>query len=57
LRLRHLKEALNISDFKSSDPIGFPDSAQEHGFGDVLEQLEELIGDVQGVMVFLPRLL
>jgi hypothetical protein len=26
--------------------IGFPDGAQEHGFGNVLEELKKLIGDV-----------
>ena len=52
----HLKEALNISDFEGSDPVGFPDGREEHGFGDVLEQLEEVIGDIQGVVAFLLRL-
>ena len=37
LRLGDLKEALNISDFEYSDPVGLPDGAQEHGFGDVLK--------------------
>ena len=52
-----LKEALNVSDFKRSDPIGFPDGAQEHGFGNVLEELEELIGDVLEVLAILPCLI
>jgi len=56
LRLGRLKEALNVSDFEGSDPVGFPDGREEHGFGDMLEQLEEVIGDVQGVVTFLPRL-
>jgi hypothetical protein len=52
--LGYLKEALDISDFEGSDPDGLPDGRKEHGFGDVLEQLEEVIGDIQGVVAFLP---
>jgi hypothetical protein len=55
--MRHLKEALNISDFEYSDPVGLPDGRKEHGFGDVLEQLEEVIGGLQGVLALLPCLL
>jgi len=51
--LGHLKEALNISDFEGSDPVGLPGGRKEHGFGDVFEQLEKLIGNVQGVVAFL----
>ena len=57
LRLWHLKEALNISDVEGSDPVGLPDGRKEHGFGDVLEELEELIGNLQRVLAFLCRLL
>ena len=53
----HLKEALNISDVEGSDPVGLPDGRKEHGFGDVLEELEELIGNLQRVLAFLCRLL
>jgi len=56
-RLGHLKEALNISELEGSDPVGIPDGRKEHGFRDMLEQLEEVIGDVPGVLAFLPRLL
>ena len=55
--MRHLKEALNISDFEGSDAVGFPDGRKEHGFSDVLEQLEEFIGDLQRVLSFLCGLL
>ena len=52
-----MKEALNISDFEGFGPIGLPDGRKKHGFGDVLEQFEEFIGEIQGVLTFLPRLL
>ncbi len=52
----HLEEALNIPDFEGSDPVGFPDGREEHGLGDMLEELEELMGDLQGILAFLPRL-
>jgi hypothetical protein len=55
--LGHLKETLNISDFEGTDPVGFPDGRKEHGFGDVFEELEERIGDLQRVMAFLSCLL
>jgi hypothetical protein len=50
--LGELKEALNISDFEGSDPVGLTGGRKEHGFGDVFEQLEKLIGNVQGVVAF-----
>jgi hypothetical protein len=55
--LWHLKETLNISDFESPDPVGLPDGRKKRGFGDVLEELEELIGNLQRLLPFLPRLL
>jgi hypothetical protein len=52
--LGELKEALNISDFEGSDTVGLPGGRKEHGFGDVFEQLEKLISDLQRVLAFLP---
>jgi hypothetical protein len=57
LRVRCLKETLNIADFEASDAVGFPDSREEHGLGDVFEELEEGIGDVGGILAFLSRFL
>jgi hypothetical protein len=53
LKLRYLKKTLDISDFKGPDPVSFPDGRKKHGFGGVLEQFEEFIGDLQGVVAFL----
>jgi hypothetical protein len=52
-----LKETLNVSDFKDSYPVGFPNGAKEHGLGDLLEQLEEVVGDGHRVLAFLMYLL
>jgi hypothetical protein len=55
--LGHLKQALNISDFEGCDLVGLPDGRKKHSFGDVLEELEELIGDLQRLLTFPPCLL
>jgi hypothetical protein len=55
--LGYLKESLDITDFEGSDVVGFPDSREEHGLGDVFEELEEGIGDVEGILALLPRFL
>jgi hypothetical protein len=51
--LGRLKKTLNIPDFEGSEAMGFPDGREEHGLGDVFEELEEGIGDVEKVLVFL----
>ena len=48
--MRHLKQTLNVSDFEGFDPVRFPDGREEHGLGDVLEELEELIGNLQRLL-------
>ena len=51
-----LKETLNVSDFKDSYPVGFPNGAKEHGLGDLLEQLEEVVSDSHRVLALLLHL-
>jgi hypothetical protein len=50
LRLSDLKEALNISGLDDFHSIGFPDGREEHGLGDLLEQLEEVISHGAGIL-------
>jgi hypothetical protein len=51
-----LKKTLNVSDFKDSYPVGFPNGAKEHGLGDLLEQLEEVVSDSHRVLALLLHL-
>jgi hypothetical protein len=48
-----LKETLDIADFEGSDAVGFPDGREEHSLGDVFEEFEEGIGDIEEVLAFL----
>ena len=45
-----LKEALNISGFEDLHSIRFPDGREEHGSGDLFEQLEKVISHDPGIL-------
>ena len=52
-----LKETLDIADFEGSDAVGFPDSREKHGLGDMLEEFEEGISNLLEVLTILSGLL